>query len=126
MEQNNRFSYFIIMNTRSSTSKAEPSFLYSMLQFDNIGVSVGDKVILNNVCGKIKNNELVGVVGTSGGGKTTLLSILSGRLYRISSLSTKNYKVEQFICICIQTFQLTTKDNKINTLSFVDFRKSQV
>ncbi|ETO19222.1 hypothetical protein RFI_18007 [Reticulomyxa filosa] len=43
--------------------------------------------ILQHVSGELIYGELVAIVGASGGGKTTLVSILSGRLHSISGLS---------------------------------------
>lgn len=49
-----------------------------MLELKNISKSFGDKVILNNLNLKVKDGEILCIVGQSGGGKTTLLRCISG------------------------------------------------
>eukprot|EP01084_Bolivina_argentea_P013472 25289_1 len=46
------------------------------------------KFILTNISGKVCNGELFGIIGASGCGKTTLISVLSGRIHKISNLSS--------------------------------------
>ena len=48
------------------------------------------KYILNDVSGEAFPSQLLGIIGASGGGKTTLLSLISGRLFRIESLASKS------------------------------------
>ena len=73
-----------------------PSFL-----FDNIYLSIPGKKgccssnkdsndihILNGISGKAQCGQLYGIIGASGGGKTTLLGVLSGRISRIESLGS--------------------------------------
>lgn len=50
----------------------------------------GRKFILDNVSGEAFPSQILGIIGASGGGKTTLLSLISGRLYRIESLASKS------------------------------------
>lgn len=49
-----------------------------MLELKNISKSFGNKVILNNLNLEVKDGEILCIVGQSGGGKTTLLSCISG------------------------------------------------
>ena len=51
------------------------------------------KHILKGVSGSAYNGELTGIIGSSGGGKTTLLSILGGRIASIDSLVSKHAQV---------------------------------
>ena len=49
-----------------------------MLQINNIVVSYGDTTILNDVSINVNKNEIVGIFGPNGHGKTTLLRAISG------------------------------------------------
>eukprot|EP01084_Bolivina_argentea_P011260 21046_1 len=65
------------------------------LGFNDIRLAIMDsktnqpKNILDGICGQSFGGELYGIIGASGGGKTTLLSVLSGRIGRLESLNTK-------------------------------------
>ena len=50
----------------------------AVLSCSNINLSFGARVILENVSFAVDNNDRVGLVGSNGRGKTTLLRILSG------------------------------------------------
>ncbi len=51
------------------------------LKAENIKKAYGDKKVLDNVSINLNNNEIVGLLGVSGIGKTTLFNILSGLEY---------------------------------------------
>ena len=51
---------------------------------DNLKFSYGRKRVLNNINLTIKSGETVGIVGVSGGGKSTLLKLISG-LYEVQN-----------------------------------------
>lgn len=44
--------------------------------FDHVGFSYGDKLVLDDVCFAAHAGETIGIVGPSGGGKSTALSLL--------------------------------------------------
>jgi len=46
---------------------------------EGIGISLGGRVILDDISVSIRPGEILGVVGPNGAGKTTLFEILSGR-----------------------------------------------
>jgi len=49
-----------------------------LLVLDHVSVTLGNSLILTDVCLTVRNNEFVCVIGTSGGGKTTLLRTIAG------------------------------------------------
>jgi len=52
------------------------------VSIQNLSFSYGEKQVLNNIELYIKSCETVGIVGVSGGGKSTLLKLISG-LYNV-------------------------------------------
>ena len=54
------------------------------IEIVNISFSYGNKNVLNDITLSIKSGETVGIVGVSGGGKSTLLKLISG-LYDVQS-----------------------------------------
>ncbi|XP_033747907.1 ABC transporter G family member 14-like [Pecten maximus] len=52
----------------------------SRLDFKDIVVSTGSKVLLKNVSGSASSGDLLAIMGPTGAGKTTLLSVLAGRI----------------------------------------------
>ena len=46
----------------------------------NVNFSYGSNQILNNFCARIKYSQIYSLLGPSGGGKTTLLKLILGRL----------------------------------------------
>ena len=61
-----------------------------MLKIDNLNKSYGDKVVLKNVSLKIKEHDIVCLMGKSGMGKTTLLRCLNQLETRDSGIITLN------------------------------------
>lgn len=51
---------------------------------ENVSYSYGDKIILDDISLSVRTGEKIGIVGISGGGKSTLLKLLSG-LYTLQS-----------------------------------------
>ena len=47
-----------------------------MIAFDNVSFSYGDRQVLHDLSFSVKAGETIGIVGPSGGGKSTLMSLL--------------------------------------------------
>ena len=47
-----------------------------MISFDNVSFSYGDRQVLHDLSFSVKAGETIGIVGPSGGGKSTLMSLL--------------------------------------------------
>lgn len=52
----------------------------SLISIDKVGVRFGNKEVLRNISLEVAEGELVAIMGSSGGGKTTLLRCISGLL----------------------------------------------
>lgn len=52
----------------------------NIIEIKNLRASYGDKIVLNDVSVEIKENEIFIILGSSGGGKTTLLKHIIGLL----------------------------------------------
>ena len=65
-----------------------------VIEFDNIKFAYKEgENVLNDVSFKIKNGENIAIVGSSGGGKTTIFRLLCG-LYHASDGTYKLYGME--------------------------------
>lgn len=53
---------------------------FQFLEFENINFSFGDKVILNDFSFSIKKGDLIGLMGASGTGKSTMAKVFLGLL----------------------------------------------
>ena len=49
-----------------------------ILEINNLSKTYGNKKILDNINLKLKEGEIISVIGASGSGKSTLLNILTG------------------------------------------------
>jgi len=52
----------------------------SLISIDKVSVRFGDREVLKNISLEVAEGELVAIMGSSGGGKTTLLRCISGLL----------------------------------------------
>jgi ATP-binding cassette subfamily B protein/subfamily B ATP-binding cassette protein MsbA len=57
---------------------------WTEIEFKNVHFSYGNKTILNGIDLKVKRGEVVAIVGSSGGGKTTLVNLIP-RFYDVAS-----------------------------------------
>lgn len=50
------------------------------MAIDNVNFSYGSNKILRNFCARVRHSQIYSLLGPSGGGKTTLLKLILGRL----------------------------------------------
>jgi len=60
----------------------------AMINLHGVRFSYADRTILNGIDLSVRKGEIVAVMGGSGGGKTTLLGLIAGRLKPVSGLVT--------------------------------------
>ena len=48
-----------------------------MIEAKELGISFGDKKVLDNITFEVKKNEIFGFLGPSGAGKTTTIKLLT-------------------------------------------------
>ena len=105
---------------------------HNLYSFNNLKYSVSDKIILNNINGAIPKNKLTAILGKSGAGKTSLMSILSGRLLdgqvegdiyinntifdnRYANHSTAYVQQEDILSDNLTVYELFNLENRINS-----------
>jgi ABC-type lipopolysaccharide export system ATPase subunit len=66
------------------------------LEIDSINKSYNDKVILSDIYLKCETNDIVGIFGRNGTGKSTLLKIIYGTLKAENKFIRLNNKAEEF------------------------------
>ena len=97
------------------------------LRMENISFNYGSIKILENINLKIKKGEAIGIYGTSGGGKTTLINLISGLLQPSSGkifldnkeLEINNSQWQKKIGYVPQSINLLN-DTIINNITFCD------
>ena len=52
----------------------------NMIEAKELGISFGDKKVLDNITFEVKKNEIFGFLGPSGAGKTTTIKLLTKQL----------------------------------------------
>src|SRR5699024_7210225 len=57
-----------------------PAHSRAHLSLNNLGLALGSKQVLEQVSLAVTSTSRIGIVGENGGGKTTLLHVLTGRL----------------------------------------------
>ena len=53
-----------------------PSASVPLIELRNVSVGYGDRVVLDGVNLKLERGKVLALIGTSGGGKTTVLRLL--------------------------------------------------
>lgn len=72
--------------------------LHLDIQFEGLSLTLPpphSKTILNGVCGRIRPGKVTAIMGPSGAGKTTFLSVLMGRVGRTAGSLCINGKVDE-------------------------------
>lgn len=58
----------------------------NIIEVENVSKTFGDKKVLNNISFTVKKGEILGLIGLSGAGKTTMINILLGLTDRDSGI----------------------------------------
>ena len=69
---------FILIDNKNTFNKVNYSTLKNFIELKNLNFSYGDKDIFKNLNFKIQKNEIVGLIGKTGSGKSTLIDIIMG------------------------------------------------
>ena len=73
--------------------------LKSIIEFKNISLSYGNRLILDNISFKINEGQIFGMLGPNGVGKSTIFNLLTGLItpnagnIRINDVDVTNYPV---------------------------------
>lgn len=74
----NRVYDIITLNNKDNRQQKKHKISVGNIEFVNVNLSFNDKLILKNINLQIKKNTVVAIVGESGGGKSSLVSLLTG------------------------------------------------
>ncbi len=69
-----------IASQRPAAAPSRPDHAVPLVELRGVTCGYADKVILSNVNLKLERGKVIGLMGTSGGGKTTVLRLISGQL----------------------------------------------
>ena len=104
-----------------------------MIFFKNVNVSIGDKIILKNLSFNLEKNNILAIIGESGGGKTTIANILmkkiseyDGEVY-LDDKEIRNYSNREYynkISIVLQDY--TTALNPCMTIRDVLYEPFEI
>ena len=111
---------------KKEKSKIKVNFKDS-LRMENISFNYGNNKILENINLKIKKGEAIGIYGASGGGKTTLINLISGLLQPSNGkifldnteLKIHNAQWQKIVGYVPQAINLLN-DTIINNITFCD------
>ena len=104
-----------------------------MIFFKNVNVTIGDKIILKNLSFNLEKNNILAIIGESGGGKTTIANILmkkiseyDGEVY-LDDKEIRNYSNREYynkISIVLQDY--TTALNPCMTIRDVLYEPFEI
>ena len=72
----------------------------SIVEFDNVSLSYGNRLILDNINFKINEGQIFGMLGPNGVGKSTIFNLITGLVkprsgrIKISNQDTTNYPAQ--------------------------------
>ncbi len=124
------FQYEENLDARSNSQKIN---FQDSLKMESILFKHEDKIILDNLNLKIKKGEAIGIYGVSGGGKTTLINLISGLTKPLKGnifvdgkeMQIDNSSWQSLIGYVPQTTNLLD-DNVINNITFCDENVDQI
>ena len=104
-----------------------------MIFFKNVNVTIGDKIILKNLSFNLEKNNILAIIGESGGGKTTIANILmkkiseyDGEVY-LDDKEIRNYSnIEYYKKISIVLQDYTTALNPCMTIRDVLYEPFEI
>lgn len=104
-----------------------------MIFFKNVNVTIGDKIILKNLSFNLEKNNILAIIGESGGGKTTIANILmkkiseyNGEVY-LDDKEIRNYSnIEYYKKISIVLQDYTTALNPCMTIRDVLYEPFEI
>ena len=104
-----------------------------MIFFKNVNVTIGDKIILKNLSFNLGKNNILAIIGESGGGKTTIANILmkkiseyDGEVY-LDDKEIRNYSnIEYYKKISIVLQDYTTALNPCMTIRDVLYEPFEI
>ena len=82
----------------------------SIVEFDNVSLAYGNRLILDNISFKINEGQIFGMLGPNGVGKSTIFNLITGLIKPKSGVIKINSKDVTFI-----QFILEPKSLKLDT-----------
>ena len=104
-----------------------------MIFFKNVNVTIGDKIILKNLSFNLEKNNILAIIGESGGGKTTIANILMKKIFEydgevyLDDKEIRNYSnIEYYKKISIVLQDYTTALNPCMTIRDVLYEPCEI
>ena len=104
-----------------------------MIFFKNVNVTIGDKIILKNLSFNLEKNNILAIIGESGGGKTTIANILMKKIFEydgevyLDDKEIRNYSnIEYYKKISIVLQDYTTALNPCMTIRDVLYEPFEI
>ena len=72
--------------------------LNSIIEFENVSLAYGERLILDNINFKINEGQIFGMLGPNGVGKSTIFNLITGLINQ----KTVELKLRVKMCLTIQ------------------------